>query len=480
MREHDEWVEQNPEAYAAAHPGLAATEEKPPAVAEQPAEEKPAVEAAAKPAEAAGPLPQEFEAAIAGDAALKTALEANPVAQKLIMDTARELEAARPVLEMVPTVEDARFMSANANTMLDLKHNALLGVESPDARTGFWNGLRNQFVETDDKGRPVVDAAGKPVLGKDYDLCLLTPAASEKLGGIQQQLEAGITELEQKLKGYYPSEADKAADQKRLDDATDDREAIGWVIELLKMGGGADETALPPLPQDATPAQRATQERLERMQAEIKRNQEATGKGKQLGEAKAFESQMRIGWQEGVGKGVDDYLAAAKGRGEVIPDYIIKEKWIDPQTKQQTEFPRLAVTILSEYDNTVMGITRERNEIQRLERLGLAGKQLRESNAARLRQTYLEPIIRRHIKEIQDGIRVSQKAEEKRRAEIGKVARTEPQTAATSGPQPNLTDEQIQTKAMGLVTKDPKWVKADADERQIMLMNARVAVKYGT
>ena len=465
IRDHDNWVQENPEAYAAAHPGLAKPEEKPAeaaAEAEKPEEgEKPAE--GAKPAEAAGPLPLELEKAITSDPALKAALDANPAARDLVMGMGRELEAAKPVLELVPTVEDARFMATNANTMLDLRHNALLGVENPDARTGFLEGLRLQFIETDEKGKPVMDAAGKPVLGKDYDSCLRTPMATEKLGDIQSTLDTAIQGLEQKLKGYYPGEAEKAADQKRLDDLKDDREAIDWTQELLKMMSGEGETALPPLPEDATPAQRATQERLEKMQADLREQQAAAGKGKQLADVKAFENTMRISWNSEVGKAIDTYLAAAKARGEVISDYHIQQKYINPETKQQEDVGAFAVTVLFDFDKTVMGITKERNEIQRLERLGPAGKQLREANAARLRQTYLEPIIRKHAKAIQDGIRQSQDAEAQRRGEISKVARTEPQATATPGAQPNLTEAQLQEKALAMVQADPRWKSADEE-----------------
>ena len=89
-----------------------------------------------------------------------------------------------------------------------------------------------------------------------------------------------------------------------------------------------------------------------------------------------------------MGKAIDTYLAAAKARGEVISDYHIQQKYINPETKQQEDVGAFAVTVLFDFDKTVMGITKERNEIQRLERLGPAGKQLREANAARLRQTY--------------------------------------------------------------------------------------------
>lgn len=479
VREHDAWAEENPDAAAAAKPAVALPDEEPKAELVQ----EPKLGEEGEPAKAeepAGPLPQELEAAFNADPALKAALDANPKAREMVMDMGRKYEAAKGVIEIVPTVDDARFMAEHANVVLDLRHNAMLGVESPEARQGFWSGLQQQFAETDEKGVPKVDAAGKPVMGKDYDLCLLTPAVNEKLGGKLAEMTAATAELEQKLKGYYPSEADKAADQKRLDDLRDNREAIGWVLELVKAEGGLVDEKLPPLPPDATPEQRKFQERLEREQAELRKQQGEAGKGSQLTATKAFENEQRIGWQTGVGDSLDKYLAEAKTRGEVIPDYMLQEKYIDPATKQATQFPRLAVNVLLDFDNAVMGITRERNEIQRLERMGPAGKQLREANAARLRQAYLPTIIQKHVREIQDGIRKSQDAEAARRGEIAKVARTEPQTAgAAPGGQANLSEAQLQEKAMELARKDPRWGAADGDERQMILMTARTTAKWG-
>jgi hypothetical protein len=483
IRDREEWAEQNPQARpeGAREPGSEGAEQPADAAAtaEKPAEEAAAADAAGKPAAEAAPIPEALDAAFNADPALKAALDANPAARDLVMDMGRKYEAARPVLELIPTRADAEFVTTHANTMLDLRHNALLGIENPEARQGFLTGLKNQFVETDAKGQPVLDAKGQPVLGKDYDTCLRIPMATEMVTSVVAEMDATIGELQQKLKGYYPSEAEKNADQKRLDDLTDDREAAGWFGELLKMRAGGGEEKLPPLPADATPEQRKTQERLERQQAELNKQREAQGKGNQTAAVQRFEGEMRVGWQTAVGKQIDDYLAAAKERGEVISDYNLNEKWIDPKTKQAQNLPRLAVTILNDFDNTVMGITRERNEIQRLERLGPAGRQLREANAVRLRTTYLQPIIQKHIKAIQDGIRQSQKAEEARREKIGKVARVEPQSAATAGPQPNLTEAQIQEKALALVQKDPKWASADESERRMMLMTARTTVVYG-
>ena len=60
------------------------------------------------------------------------------------------------------------------------------------------------------------------------------------------------------------------------------------------------------------------------------------------------------------------------------------------------------------------------------------------------------------------------------------MARTEPQATATPGAQPNLTEAQLQEKALAMVQADPRWKSADEEERNVMMMSARTRVKYGT
>jgi hypothetical protein len=411
------------------------------------------------------------------DPALKAALEANPEAQKLVMEAARTSAAAQPVLAIVPNVEAAQFMATHANTVLDLRHNFLMGIDNPAAAQAGFDGLLSQFIETDDKGAPVKDAAGKPVYGKDLDVGVLTPSAKMKIGGMRDQSLQQIKELEAKTKtGVYPTQAAKDADLAALDDAVYTRDALNYALSLLDP---AEDGGLPPLPPDATPEQKATQERLERQMAEFRAEKQAAGKGAQAADIRTFETSVRLDWQTQVGKGLDDFLKEMKARGEYIPDYIITRKWTDPLTKAQTEFPSLAVEILNDFDATVMGMPNERAELQRLQRLGRPGEQLRKANAARLRGTYLEPIIRKHITEIQNGLRESQAAEEARRAAAGGVARTEPTSNGAGAAPAALTDAQVETKAREMVKADSRWPAADQEERAAMLMTARTRVKFG-
>lgn len=480
LNDYDKWATENPDAAAAAE--LERDGQQPEA---QPAEQKqdekpadkPAEEKKADPAAAAEPLPQAFQQALEKDPALKAALEANPAAQKLVMDAARASEAAKPILALVPTAEAAQFMAGHANTMLDLRHNFLMGIDNPEAAKAGWEGLLSQFIETDDKGQPVKDAAGKPVYGKDLRSGVLNPATNMVLGGLRDQVLNQIKDLEQKTKGYYPSEAAKNADVAALDDAGYTRDAINYVLSLLS-GESADE--LPPLPEDATPAQKATQERLQRQQEELKRQQQEAGQGKQAATVQAYENKMRLGWQSGVGKAIDTAIKEAQDRGEYIPDYILHRPWIDPQTKQQSNVAALAVEILNEYDATVQGIPTERNEMQRLQRLGLAGEQQRAANDARLRTTYLPTIIRKHIDAIQDGIRESQKAEAARQGKVAEVARTEPQTASGGGAAAaTLTDAQVEEKAQASAKRDPQWATGDRETRFAILARERTRAKFG-
>jgi hypothetical protein len=477
IQAHDQWAQDHPEEAAAAVAARAAAEGIVPPEGQAPEPVK--VEEPAPPAEAppaTEKLPEAFDAVVQKDPALKAALEANPEAQKLVMEAARTSAAAAPVLAIVPTVEAAQFMAGHANTALDIRHNMLMGIENPAAAEAGFNGLVSQFIETDDKGIAMKDAAGKPVYGKDLDIGLLTPGTKMKLGGMLEQTLQQIKDLETKTKGVYPTQAAKDADLAALDDANYTRDAFNYVMSLLSP---AEDGGLPALPPDATPEQKATQERLERQMAEFRAEREAAGKGAQAKDIQTFENTLRLDWQREVGKGLDDHLAAMKARGEYIPDYIVTRKWVDPTSKQETSFPSLAVEILNEFDSRVMGIPTERAELQRLQRLGRPGEQQRKANAARLRVTYLGPIIQRHVTEIQNGLRESQAAEEARRSAAGTVARVEPTTTGAGGAPAALTDAQIEEKATAMVKADPRWAAADQEERAAIMMTARTRVKYG-
>ena len=461
ITEHDAWAQQNPEA----------------AEAEVPAAEVPAAEAGKEtppPAAATEALPKAFDDAIAADPALKAALEANPAAQQLVMEAARASEAAKPILALAPTLEAAQFMARQANVVLDVRHNMLMGVDDPAARTAGYTGLKDQFAETDDKGVALRGADGQPVYGKDYDLCLRTPASLEKLTEMRDQSLGQLRDLEAKTKGVYPDQAAKDADLAALEDAGYTRDALNYVLSLLNPGPAAP----PPLPGDATPEQKQFQERLERQQAEFNRQQQEAGKGAQASTVRQFEGAQRVSWQKGVGKDIDTYLDAAKARGEAIPEFLITRPWIDPATQQPSTIPAFAVEALTEFDRTVMGMPTERAEIQRLQRLGPAGVQQRETNAARLRASYLTPILQRKVKELQDGLRQSQAGEADRQQKIAGVARIEPQSAG-GGSQPVLTEAQLSEKARETAQKDPRWAAGDEEDRAAILMSARTRLKYG-
>ena len=55
------------------------------------------------------------------------------------MATARAAEAAKPILQIVPTAEEARFAVDNATRILSLEHKIALAPESPEIAEDAWN-----------------------------------------------------------------------------------------------------------------------------------------------------------------------------------------------------------------------------------------------------------------------------------------------------------------------------------------------------
>lgn len=476
IREHSDWEAENPEAAENAAAERRGVKPEEPA-APTPEAPKPE-EAAAAPQPAAEPLPKAFEEAIQKDPALKAALEANPAAQKLVMEAARAAETARPILEIFPTLQDAQFSQEYTNTMLDIKHNSLLGVNDPAAAGASWQGILNQFIETDDQGQPVKDAQGNPVYGSDLESTILRPAMQHKLKSIVGDLKPKFEALKRQVEtGVFPSEEAKAAATEQMKNANYDLAAFEYVLEkIASPEGGLPE--LPELPADATPEQKAFQERLKKDREQLEGERKASGAAKQGEAARTFETKMRLNWQSGVGEVLDTYLSAARERGEYIPDYILQQPWVDPVTKQATKTPALAVQVLLEYDALVDSIPTVKKELQRLQRLGPAGEPQRQQYYGELRTQYLEPIVRRHVESIHNGIRASQEAEAARRGKQAEIVRTEPASAGTTAPA-TLTEAQIEEKAKAMVEKDPAWASASREDRAAMMMTARTRAKYG-
>lgn len=481
---NEKWKIEHPdEATAAAEAERAAAEAARPGA--QPEEPKPAAQPEApKPAEqqaapATAATPQALDELLTRNPAFKAALDASPADKEILMATARAAEAAKPVLALVPTVEEAKFALDNANQFIGLQHKFAMAAEMPEVGEQAFNDFLSLFHVVDDKGQVVKLADGSPKMTESFDF-LTQKLIGGGLGHEVATAKSTIATLKNQVeKGVYPSEAARAADRAKLEDAEYHLSAFDYVAKYLAAEGQGDALKLPPLPDDATPAQRELQEKLARQVEEANQQKKAGTKAERIAARTKFESDMNAEYGKGVGAYLRSEIDARKARGEYIPDLILNRKWINPVTRQETEASDFAVRMMHEFTQTIESIPSVKNELMRLQALGPAGKDARVAKWTALRAQYLPKIVDNYLKSVQDEVRQMAGQSNKREDKIAEIARVEPQTAAVPGAPPAPTGENLEARAMELLRDDPEFKQASRSEKFELLMNKKEEIRAG-
>ena len=484
---NEKWKQEHPDeatkaAEAAAkeaesqEPGAQPVEAPKPPEEPKPAEEPQPGE---KPPEPTAATPQALDDWTAKDPAFKAALDANPTLKGEIMATARAAEAAKPILSIVPTVEEAKFAVDNANRILTLEHKFALAPESPEMAEAAFNDFVGLFNVVDEKGQPVKAADGTPLMTESFDF-LSRKLTTGALTGFTKDAKESLAALKAKVEtGVYPSEEAKAADQALLEDTDYKIKAFEYVAELL--GQEDAENALPELPPDATPAQKAFQEQLKVQQAELNKNKQTNTRAARVQARAEFESRINTNWGNGVGEYIDNTLKAMRERGEVIPDVVLEQKYTNPVTGQVTQARAFGVLIAQEFNrkcDSIPSVLRKKQELAALPP-GPQTEALRNAENARLRELYLPDIFNAHVTRIQNGIReMSGKSQEKQQ-KIATVARVEPQSGGAPSPPTVLIGEALENAALATLEKNPEYLAASRTEKFEMLVEQKEKMRAG-
>jgi hypothetical protein len=409
--------------------------EKPEAVAEVAPEVKPAEPekpAEVKP-EVAAATPAAIEEWTTKSPALKAALDEAPELREAIMGMARENEAAKPILEVSGTVEEATFNRDHANRLVTLQTNWMLSAEDPEMVGTAWDQTVEMFKERDGEGKEILEN-GKPKLGADFKPFVhraATAAMEDFNSGVGQQ----IADLKSRLAGNYPNDEAREADAELLKDAEYQKAAFDFVLEKLKLqDGGA--TGLPPLPADATPQQKAMQKQLDDRQKALDAKE-----GKQTVESrKAARAQLNSAidgvWSQTINTTIENRINAMTERGEYIPAFVLTDKWINPRTGETTKLSSFGVYCWQTLRQIIKNNPTHQAKLASLEALGAAGKDARIAELNALAARYLPKLIDKRVSEIQKGIKDSAG---KKPATAAGVARVEPKSQSTVMPQ--ATDE---------------------------------------
>lgn len=427
----------------------------------------------------AGATPAKIEEWTTKSAELKAAFDKDPALRSEIMETARYAEAAKPVLEIVSTPEEATFAVEHAQRLVSLQTNWMLSGEDPEMVTPAWDMTVDMFKERDAEGKEVLGADGKPKLGADFKP-FVRKAASSAIEEYAVGAQAQIAAIEARLNGVYPNEEAKAADATALENAKYEKLAFDFV--LGRLGEKNDVPALAALPPNATPEQVAFQKQLEAQQKDLEAKQ-----GKQTAESRktaraALDREVQNTYESGVTSTINTYIADMKARGEYLPDFVLTDKYINPATGKITDLPNFNVKIYLALNNKINGNPLHAAKLASLQALGAAGKDARNAELSRLTKLYLlgsanDPgIIQHEVNRIQDGIRAT--AGQKRDNTGGGIARPEPQSAGTVVPA-TMNPAETRAWAEKEAAKDPNWGAMDQRTREQLVITLAAKKKYG-
>jgi hypothetical protein len=334
----------------------AAEIEKPAADADKPASEpdKPAAEPAI------APTPERLNELFKEAPEVQAALEAHPKVKEQVFEMARQLAAADPILQAIPTKADADFHIQNTNELLGLKTASMRLVRDPETTPQFLEAFDSAYMHVDEKGQPVKDAAGNIVYGEDYKPAINALVARE-VGGYKKQFATEMEQLRGRLaNGVYPNEAAKEADQQRLDNLQMGSDAIE-ILEMIQTGDYFKENP-PELPADATPEMKAYFEKQRSELAEERRKlDEKTGavaKQDRTATAQKFDVAVRTEAGTKAGSMITTILKQKEAAGQYIPQFYLEEKYVDadrnsPTFGQETTLPAIYMRIWNAYQREI-------------------------------------------------------------------------------------------------------------------------------
>jgi hypothetical protein len=488
MEDNGAWLIQHPQEAAKLQSERLKAEDQPFAPTEPAAEAVPAVEPE-KPAEA--PKPPEAPVAAATPAVieewtgkspeLKAAFDAHPEIKAAVMGMARENEAAKPVLEIVSTKEEAQFAVEHANRLVTLQTNWIMAAEDPDMVGPAFDQTLEMFMERDANGAIVKGADGQPKMAPDYDI-FEGKFAAGKVARVGKGFDARIKELQTRLAGNYASDEARTADEAALEQADYSKKAVDYVLELINRPATGG-TSLPALPANASPEQVAYHEQLKAERAELDKS-----KGVQTAESRkaartALTQEVGRTWSKSVDDHISSHIAQMKERGEYLPDFVLSDKWINPATQKVTGVTDFGARCWINLNNKIFGNPIHRATLADLEAKGAAGKEARLAELNRLTNLYLPKIIQTRVDEIQQGIRGQGKPPAPGTVAPGASApagapRLEPQSGGIVAPK-SMNDDQLMTWAREEAAKTENFAMMSTKDKEELIMQAYARKKYG-
>ena len=399
-------------------------------------------------------------------------MEAHPEVKGPVFALARKLAEVEPILAIAPTVGDAEFLRDTSTSMMALKTASLRTIENPESVPEFLNLFDSQFAQVDGEGKPVADAQGRPVLDADH-AAVVNGLVNREMGKFRSQFATEIEQIKGRLGGYYPNEAEKTLDTKRLQNL-ELADLAFQVIDQVR-SGEYFETEMPAPPADATQEQKAWFERqkaeLDRQREELKATKDGATKEQRTAAAAAFNTSVRNDLGMTAGRVIGEALKAIEEAGVYIPEMYKQEKYRDPSGKEWNT-PRIAAELFIAFENELMKPgSRTLLEITQHQLLpqNEQTKKIRQDYYARKAAEMIPQIVQKEVDRIQKLVKVDQSKQSEMLAARRQAAGPEPMTGGSSLPS-GASDQQVMAAAEEAAKKLPEWGAANPRDRQAMLI----------
>jgi hypothetical protein len=405
---------------------------------------------------------------------LAEAFKENPELQTAVMEMARFNESAKPVMDIVSTKEEALFAVDYANRLVNVQSAWMMAAEDPDMVQPAWGQIEDMFKSRDANGAEIKDAQGAVQFDADFAPFLSTATATQ-LKRFGAPIDAQIAALEQRLAGNYPNEEARAADTDLLKQAEYEKMAYDFVLAKLNAG---ETTQLPSLPPNATKEQIDFQKKLEERQKELDAKQGKQTVAQRKEARRALDVDVDRSWSKTITDRISAKVNAMKERGEYIPDFVLEDKWINPQTGQPGKVSAFGMKLYQQLNQMIYGNPVHRAKLAQLQAAGASAKDARIAELNTLTGRYLPKLIDAEVTRIQTDIRKGQKQPAATVSGQPPIARQEPNSVGSVQPQV-MGKEQVRTWAEGEAKKDPTWNSLDSTEREALIISIGMKKRFG-
>lgn len=447
--------------------------------------EQPAVDPAQPGAEPAAPpvTPQQLADMMKSVPEFGALLEQHPEIKGPLFAMGRELAAAKPVMEIFPTVGDAQFAQEHAQQLVGLKTLSMRAVDRPESVPELLGAFDSQFAVVDKEGKPVLDAGGKPTYAADRKV-FQEALVGRELKGHADSFTPQIEQLKAKLaSGVYPHEAAKAMDQKRLETLEYANLALQVTGQILD--GSWFQEAPPEIPADATPEFKTwaeqERERLANERKAIDDQKRGASAEQRQQQRTAFQSSVRGDMGTVAGTLIGQKLKEVIDSGVYIPEFEMQRKYVDPKTGQPTKTSDIGARLFMQFENELMKPgSRTLMEITQHELLpeNDQTRATRREYYQRKAADIIPRLIDAEVERIQGLVKLDKdKQAERAKARAG-AAEAEPNSGGGGLPQ-QASEQQLRAQAEEAARKDPNYAASTPAERQARIVTAYNRLRGG-